>query len=116
MIFEIIYNLLTLNLGFFIDLILSNLLWVFVFALLYKYYLGGNRIIGYIFLLFSWLAFGDLFSWLGWEWFPITFPLIYFVLLISYEIFSEGSFLDNYKTASGYVFFIGLSFAYFAFM
>ncbi len=116
MIFEILYNVLTLNLGFFIELVFSNILWIFGFALLYKYYLGGKRIIGYVFLLFSWLAFGDLFHWLGWGWFPMTFPLIYFVLLVGYEILSKGTFLDNYKTASGYVFFIGSSFIYFAFM
>ena len=110
MIFEFFYNILTLNLGYFLSLALANILWIFGFILIYKYYLKGKSILGFLFILLSWFAFGDLFYMMGWSWFPFVLPLIYFTVLIIYEIFSEGTFFKRYDTFIGVMIFVAGSY------
>ena len=88
--FEAVHALLSLDIGFFVDVVMNNLLWVFVFYVLIHIFFDGKKVL-YWFLLFCvlmWAAF-DWETLTGFSFTGASFLLIYYATKLSGFVLTE---------------------------
>ena len=90
--FEALQALFELNLGFFVDIAMNNLLWIFIFYALIHYFLEGKRTL-YFFLVFAMViwTFIDFEILTGIAWQAAGFLLIYYVTKLAVLAWAENS-------------------------
>ncbi len=90
--FEAVQALFSLDWGFFVDIFLNNLLWVFMFAALLYYFMEGKHLL-YYFILVSVLmwAYIDFESITGFVWSAAPFLLTYYITKLAVLAWAEKS-------------------------
>ncbi|MDO8428636.1 MAG: hypothetical protein Q7S92_05485 [Candidatus Diapherotrites archaeon] len=98
MIEEVLLNVLNLNIGFFLNLTLSNLHWLFAFACLVKIqnpekpWIRGT----FVFILFM-FTMPEVIKMLGWIPMPILSPLFFYgILILTVRIFIANTKLERW--------------------
>ena len=117
-IFQAINAIFSLDINFFINIFMNNLLWVFVFYALIHYFMEGRRVI-YFFLVFSFLlwSFVDFEILTGLAWNAAGFLLIYYLTKIALLTLAEDiPSLKNKLLWISEVQFVFLLFAYIFFL
>ncbi len=90
--FEALQALFPLDLGFFVDITMNNLLWVAVFAALIYFFFEGKRLL-YWFLFWNFLLWAIL-DWeklTGYVFTGATFLLLYYIIKIVLLALAENS-------------------------
>ncbi|MEK6957611.1 MAG: hypothetical protein AABW99_01355 [archaeon] len=89
---EAVQALFSLDLGFFIDIVMNNLLWVFLLYALVHYFFDGKHILHYFLLLslMMW-AWADLEKITGLAWTAASFLLIYYITKLAVIAWAENS-------------------------
>ena len=92
MFFEAVQALFSLDLLFFIEIFMENLLWVFMFIALMYFFFDGKRTIyfSFLFVLVMW-AWADLEPLTGLVWTSAFFLLFYYLSKIALIGFTESS-------------------------
>lgn len=91
MLLESIGNALSFNIAWFIDAVLTNLLWVFILAAVAYFIFGKSAVILGLFIGLYLNGVGELLSSLGWVFgvgFINAFVLV-FIFMVAYDSFSD---------------------------
>ena len=92
MFYEALVHLGALDLGWFINLVIGNLFWLFAFYAIMFYFMGGKRTLYFtiLFALIMW-AFSDLEVLAGLFWTSAAFLLLYYVTKLAVVAFIEST-------------------------
>lgn len=92
MFFEALQQLLELNLGWFVDLVLLNPHYLFAFfAAIYFFYEGKDVLLGFLFFVFVLYIVSSLNMVFGWVLFVGGFLSVYYISKVVVLIFTENS-------------------------
>ena len=95
--FEAIHSLVNLDIGFFIDILMGNLLWIFIIYAMIHFFTNGKRTF-YFFVLFSLViwAFLDFDVLTGMTWTAASFLVLLYMTKLALFAWAENSeYLKN---------------------